>query len=194
MGRADGRWGAPPVSYPCWGPPRGEARRSRSSSSCSRRRSDGRRRVLRPALAPPELRRGEEVPPSARGAPWTVPSARPARGRRRRLLAPGLPPPAHTAAFPPCVTPAGGWDRPAPQGRWLQPAEPRSPSRASLSMRAVHCEPSQRLSWRRGLKPGRCRELGPGVGKSREILSHSLALPPRGCRLATRPPGPCQVR
>lgn len=75
VGRAVGS--APRVSYPCWGRLQGEAQRRCSSSSCSRGRSRGRRRALRSALAPPELRRDEEAPPSARGAPRTVPSARP---------------------------------------------------------------------------------------------------------------------
>lgn len=123
----------PRVTYPCWGLPRGEARRPL---------------LLLLPIARPHLRR--EAVPALRSVPSraqagrrgasirprrsrTVPSARPAsqRRRRRRLLAPGLrrsrrggralPRPPGRRLSQSRSLPQQEWDLPVRPGLWLQP-------------------------------------------------------------------------
>lgn len=90
-----------------------------------------RRRLHPPAALPGQSRqRGREEEAAATRA------GSPPKPRQRE----GSPPPVQTAAFPPSVAPARGWDLPVRLGRWLQPratAEPRSPPLASPSPPAV---------------------------------------------------------
>lgn len=195
VGRAMGS--APRVSYPCWGRRQGEAQRRCSSSSCSHGRSRGRRPALRSALAPPELRRDEEAPPSARGAPWTVSSARPwGRGggysrwfSAGAATAGGLSPARPDGGFPTLgrtrrgVGLAGSsWPlAPTPSaGRASEPA-PR------LSFTACRSRTRrQRLRWKPGPKRGRCRSWAGW----RQISRESLVLPAPPPPLPGSPPGP----
>lgn len=90
--------------------------------------------------APPELRRGGEAPPSARGAPRPGPSAQPVRQRRRgggsqrldatKAAVGGPPSPAPTAVSQLGSVPRRGGGRGGREGNcWFLPAAGSNPER-----------------------------------------------------------------